>query len=112
MKITYLGKTNTFQNPHNVEAKKLYDTENAEVIYMSLTPGQSLKRHTTPVDVFFYIIAGKGVVEIGDEQQEVEHDTLIESPKNIPHLLSNSGTEIFRFLVVKTPKQKQPTKFP
>jgi mannose-6-phosphate isomerase-like protein (cupin superfamily) len=68
---------------------------------MNLKPGQSLKKHTTPVDVFFYILEGKGEVEIGDEIKEVEKDTLIESPKDIPHLLRNTGTNIFRFLVVK-----------
>ena len=68
---------------------------------MNLKPGQSLKKHTTPVDVFFYILEGKGEIEIGDETKEVEKDTLIESPKDIPHLLRNTGTNLFRFLVVK-----------
>jgi mannose-6-phosphate isomerase-like protein (cupin superfamily) len=79
---------------------------------MALKPGQSLRKHITPVDVFFYILEGKGTVEIGSEKQEVEKDMLIESPKNSPHLLSNTGEEIFRFLAVKLPKQKDSTKFP
>ncbi len=111
MKITKIGSTNPFQNPHAVEAKRIYDTENAEVIHMALLPGQSLKKHTTPVDVFFYILEGKGAVEIGEERQDVEKDMLVESPKGIPHLLSNTGDGRFRFLVVKAPKQKEPTKF-
>jgi quercetin dioxygenase-like cupin family protein len=68
---------------------------------MALKPGQSLKKHTTPVDVFFYILEGKGIVEIGDETQEVEKNTIIESPKGIPHLLKNTGENVFKFLVVK-----------
>ncbi|MCJ7634733.1 cupin domain-containing protein [Candidatus Bathyarchaeota archaeon] len=111
MKLTRVQNIRGFQNPHAVEAKRLYDTDNAEVIHMALKPGQSLKKHVTPVDVFFYILEGKGTVEIGDEKQEVEKDMLIESPKNSPHLLSNTGEGIFRFLAVKVPKQKEPTKF-
>ncbi len=110
MKATKVTGASAFQNPHAVEAKRIYDTENAEVIHMSLRPGQSLKRHTTPVDVFFYILEGRGVVEVGGERQEVERDTLIESPKGIPHLLSNTGEGDFRFLVVKVPRQREPTK--
>ncbi len=110
MKITQVLGASTFQNPHAVEAKRIYDTENAEVIHMSLKPGQSLKRHITPVDVFFYILEGRGIVEIGDERQEVGRDMLIESPKGGPHLLSNPGEGVFRFLVVKVPKQKAPSK--
>jgi mannose-6-phosphate isomerase-like protein (cupin superfamily) len=49
---------------------------------MALRAGQFLKKHTTPVDVFFYILEGKGIVEIGDEKQEIEKETLIESPRN------------------------------
>jgi mannose-6-phosphate isomerase-like protein (cupin superfamily) len=110
MKVTRVGDASSFQNVHSVEAKRIYDTENAEAIHMSLTPGQSLKKHTTPVDVFFYILEGKGIVEIGDEKREVEKDTLIDSPKGIPHLLRNVGEGVFRFLVVKVPKQKEPTR--
>ncbi|MBN1243987.1 cupin domain-containing protein [Candidatus Bathyarchaeota archaeon] len=101
MKMTKVVKISSFQNVHGVEAKKIYDADNAQVIHMALTTGQSLKKHTTPVDVFFYILEGKGVVEIGDEKQEVEKDTLIESPKGIPHRLQNTGESVFRFLVVK-----------
>ncbi len=107
MKIAKVNMTSTFQNAHQVEAKKLYETQDAQVIHMALTPGQSLKKHTTPVDVFFYILEGKGAVEIGEETQTVEKDTVIDSPKGIPHLLRNNGEGVFRFLVVKLPKKAQ-----
>lgn len=93
-----------------LKLRKFYDTENAEAIHMSLAPGQSLKKHTTPVDVFFYILEGRGIVEIGDEKHEVEKDMLIDSPRGIPHLLRNVGDGVFRFLVVKVPKQKEQIK--
>ena len=101
MKVTKVNSVSVFQNPHEVEAKNIFENEKASVIHMALKQGQSLKKHTTPVDVFFYILEGKGIVEIGDEKQEVEKDTLIESPKGIPHLLRNTGDHVFRFLVVK-----------
>ena len=71
---------------------------------MVLNPGESLKKHTTPVDVFFYVLEGEGIFEIGNEKQIVNKDMLVDSPKNIPHCLYNEGKEIFRVLVVKTPK--------
>ncbi len=101
MKIVKVEEAKTFQNAHMADARKIYQTTNAEVIHMTLTQGQTLKKHTTPVDVFFYILEGKGVVEIGDESQEVEKDAIIDSPKGVPHLLRNSGENAFRFLVVK-----------
>ena len=103
MKTINYNEIETTKNPHGVEAKKIHDNENVQVVHMLLKPGESLKKHTTPVDVFFYVLEGVGIVEIGDEKQEVNKDMLVDSPKNIPHCLYNEGKEIFRVLVVKTP---------
>ena len=101
MKDINVDRTVSFQNAHGVDAKKIYDTPETQVIHMALSPGQALKRHTTPIDVFFYILEGKGMVEIGEETQEVEKDMVIDSPKGISHMLQNTGESMFRFLVVK-----------
>jgi len=98
------------ENPHRVKASKLYDTENAQVVHISLEPGQALKKHITPVDVFFYVLEGKGIVEIGDEKKEVGPDTLVSSPAKIPHCWYNEGESALRFLVVKVPRPKEMTK--
>ena len=97
-------------NPHGVSARRLHETEHVEVVMVTLQPGEALKLHITPVDVFFYILEGHGVVEIGEERREVSPDTLIISPARIPHRLLNKGNEVFRFLVVKTPKPTEPTR--
>jgi len=46
------------ENPHMVDVRKLYDKESAQIMHMTLKPGQSLKPHKTPVDVVFYILEG------------------------------------------------------
>ncbi|MCW4001129.1 MAG: cupin domain-containing protein [Candidatus Bathyarchaeota archaeon] len=104
MKIVKVHDAESVQNAHGVDARKIYASPNAEVIHMALQRDEALKRHTTPVNVFFYILEGKGVVEVGDQATEVEKDTIIDSPKGIPHLLRNTGEDVFRFLVVKLPK--------
>jgi mannose-6-phosphate isomerase-like protein (cupin superfamily) len=104
MKIIDVKTTNRFQNPHGIEAKKIYETDQANVVHMTLKPGEALKKHTTPVDVFFYVLQGEGVVEIGDEKQTVGVDTLIDSPAGIPHCWYNESSNILRFLVVKLSK--------
>jgi mannose-6-phosphate isomerase-like protein (cupin superfamily) len=104
MKTISYKEIETANNPHVVEAKKIHDNENVQVVHLLLKPGESLKKHTTPVDVFFYVLEGVGIVEIGDKKQEVNKDMLVDSPKNILHCLYNEGNEIFRVLVVKTPK--------
>ncbi len=110
MKIVEVKSAATGQNPHGVESKSLYNTEHATVTHLMLRPGEQLRRHITPTDVFFYVLEGRGFVEIGDETQEVGPDTLVESPKGIPHCWYNRGTKPLRFLVVKVPRQTEPTK--
>jgi len=75
-----------------------------------LEPGESLKKHITPVDVFFYVLEGTGIVEVGDEKKEVAADTLINSPAGIPHCWHNQSEQVFRVLVVKAPRPKDATK--
>lgn len=110
MKIVEMKSSPEKPNPHNVSVRMLYDSEHAQAVHIELKPGEALKKHITPVDVFFYVLEGKGVVEIGDEAQEISRDMLIESPAKIPHRLINPGDGIFRVLVVKVPKPVEPTR--
>ena len=103
MKITSYKDAITTNNPHGVDARKIHGNEHTQVVHMHLKPGEQLKKHTTAVDVFFYVLEGTGFVEIGDEKQVVNKDMLIDSPKGIPHCLYNESDGDFRVLVVKTP---------
>jgi mannose-6-phosphate isomerase-like protein (cupin superfamily) len=110
MNIVQIEKTPIADTPHKVDVRKLYDTENAMTVHITLQPGESLKKHITPVDVFFYVLEGKGIVEIGDEKKEVGKDTLIDSPARIPHCWYNESKDVLRFLVVKVPRPTTETK--
>jgi len=94
-------------NAHGVDARPLHSTEHVQVVMITLEPGEALKLHVTPVDAFFYGLEGEGIVEIGGEQTELGTNVLVHSPAKIPHRLLNEGDATFRFLVVKTPRQKE-----
>jgi quercetin dioxygenase-like cupin family protein len=78
-------------------------------VHITLQPGESLKRHITPVDVFFYVLEGEGIIEIGDEKQTVRADTIIHSPAKIVHCWYNESPKIVRILVAKTPQPQRST---
>lgn len=94
-------------NVHGVRSQVLLNTDEVQVVLISIQPGDAMKMHTTPVDVFFYGLEGTGIVEIGEERGEMGVDTLVNSPKGIPHRLSNESDALFRFLVVKTPHPRR-----
>jgi quercetin dioxygenase-like cupin family protein len=104
LETTKVSDISSSKNPHGVDARPIYSHENAQVIVLTLQPGESLKRHITPVDVFFYVLEGRGVIEIGEEKKEVSKDTIIHSPAKIVHCWHNKSKEKLRILVAKTPK--------
>jgi len=110
MKTIKVKDASSKPNPHGVDARSLSDTESAQVVHITLQPGESLKKHVTPVDVIFYVLEGEGVVEIGEEKEVAGADTLIESPAKIPHRWINESNAVTRILVVKTPGQKEATR--
>lgn len=110
MNITSYPSVAALPNPHGVDARKLYDTEHAQVVHLILKPGESLKKHVTPVDVVFYVLRGTGVVEIGDEEVEAMADACIDSPACIPHRWRNTGDSDLRLLVVKVPRPQAKTR--
>ena len=93
------------ENPHGVDVRQMYNHDNAQAMHMTLNSGQSLKPHITPVDVFFYVLEGTPTIQVGDEIIAVEKDSLVESPKDIVHCISNKSNSPARILVVKAPKQ-------
>jgi quercetin dioxygenase-like cupin family protein len=103
MKTVILSDIPKTENPHGIEAKKIHENEYVQAVHITLNSGEKLIKHTTPVDVFFYVLEGTGTVEIGEEKQTVRKDTLIDSPAHIPHGWQNDSNSILRFLVIKTP---------
>ncbi|MFO7990760.1 MAG: cupin domain-containing protein [Thermoplasmata archaeon] len=91
-------------NGEKFQPTKLIRKEDVEVVILPFAPGQGLPMHTTPVDVFFYIIEGKITVTVGDETEEIEAGNVVLSPKGIPHTLKNEADVDGKVMVVKTPK--------
>ena len=110
MEVKKLTEVAPGPTPHQVDARKLYDSEHAQIICLTLKPGEKLLPHITPVDAVFYVLKGEGVVEIGDEKETVGVDTLIDSPARIPHCWYNESDEILQIMVIKLPRPTEPTK--
>ncbi|MEE4116986.1 MAG: cupin domain-containing protein [Marinilabiliaceae bacterium] len=97
-------------NPHGVDVRKLYDNPAAQIMHITLKPGESLKPHKTPVDAVFYVLEGEPTIHIENDSIAQSADTLIESPANIPHYISNESEKIARILVIKAPRPENKTR--
>lgn len=68
-----------------------------------------MKKRNTSIDVVFYVLEGRGDVEIGEEREMVEKDTLVESPAGIPHFWRNVA-DVPLYMVMKLPPSAEKTK--
>lgn len=91
-------------NAKGIHGTKLYVAPEGEIVHLGLAPGAILPAHKTPVNVAFYVLEGTATLEIGDERQSFPQDTIIDSPKDIPHAVINEGEGNLRLLVIKMPK--------
>ncbi len=107
MKITKVKDSDIKDTAHKIDVRFIYDHPEAQLAHMLLKPGESLKPHITPVDVFIYVLEGEASITIGDETEVVAADAVIDSPKDIVHYISNNSDHDLRVLVCKTPR---PTK--
>lgn len=110
MKITRYQEQEIKDTPHKVDVREMYNKESAQVMLMALKPGESLKPHKTPVDVFFFIVEGNPTIHIGIESEVCGPDTIIESPADVVHYISNVTDCLARILVVKAPRPVSSTK--
>ena len=104
MKIIKVKDTPIVETPHKVDVRRLYDKDNAQAMHITLQPGEALKPHITPVDVFFFVLEGTPDILVGEMKQTIEPNCLVESPKDIVHCLYNNSQKPARILVVKAPK--------
>jgi mannose-6-phosphate isomerase-like protein (cupin superfamily) len=96
------------ENIHKVDVRQLYNDASAQIMHITLKPGESLKPHKTPVKVVFYILEGKPTIHVGNDSMVFENDILVESPADIVHFISNNSTVTARIMVIKAPRPEKP----
>lgn len=87
-----------------LKGRVIYTKETAQAVTIDIDEGRELAPHKTPVDVFILVLEGEGTISIGDESYEVSKDDILDSPKQIPHGIKNTGKGRMRVLVVKAPR--------
>jgi len=101
MEVIKLDKLEGEKNKKGIMAKKLISKDNVTLTNLVLAPGDMVPAHSVPVDVFFYIVKGKGTLKIGDEEKVVEErEVIICPPETTMMLKADQGGKIKHFFVV------------
>ena len=67
-------------------------------------PGQAQKVHAHPgADKLYYVLEGEGEFSVGDETRTLGAGELLYVPENIPHGVTNTGSQRLVVSIVITP---------
>ena len=104
MKVQHYTTAALMENPFNLKVIKFHDSQDAELLHLTLTPGESMLPHIPPVTLLYYILEGRPTVRMGDEVQDLETESYLENPGGIATCVSNNSDSTVRLLIVKTVK--------
>ena len=109
MIITNRDRANIIKTRHGSEIRPLIDRTTAGITRCSLAeevllPGQSVTpHHHREIEEVYYIVEGRGVMTVGDEQREIAAGDAVFIPRGHRHTLANTGTEPIKLLLVCGP---------
>ncbi len=103
MEFVRMSEIPVFTTPLGLSARKLLDQPSFLIMNLLLKPGEVVEKHAMPDDAFFYVVKGRGIIEIGEEQTSAGETDIVFSPKNTPRGLKASPQQEFHVLVIRSP---------
>jgi mannose-6-phosphate isomerase-like protein (cupin superfamily) len=78
-------------------ATMLFDSSELEGIlffaFAVVQPGKALESHIDPYEEIYYVLKGKALMRVDDDEQEVQPGDAIWIPCGSPHSMHNNGEE-------------------
>lgn len=86
----------------------LFTGTHAQLVLMSLAPGEEIGDEVHEVDQFFYAVEGEGRIEIGGEPVEFEKGDAVFVPAHSHHNVINTDDESLKLFTIYSPPQHAP----
>jgi quercetin dioxygenase-like cupin family protein len=74
-----------------------------------IQPGLAIEVHTDPFEEIYYILSGRGVMQVGSDRQRVVPGDAVWVPAGAAHGLENDGPEELTHLVAASLPRTMPT---
>lgn len=87
--------------PFALDGKILFTSDKLEVIHLTLKTGEKMESHSQPFDVVFFVIEGKGSLEINDNHIDVAANSCVRVTKSVLRSWANPGKSNLKILVIK-----------
>ena len=109
MIIVNRDRASVINTAHGSEIRPLIDRTTTGITQCSLAeemlpPGHAVTaHHHRQIEEIYYIVAGSGLMTVGDEVCEVEAGDAVYVPRGHRHTLENTGSEPIKLILVCGP---------
>jgi mannose-6-phosphate isomerase-like protein (cupin superfamily) len=109
MIIVNRQRAKVIRTRHGSEIRPLVDRTTSEITGCSLAeeilpPGHAVSpHHHRQIEEIYYIVEGRGLMTVGDEEREVAAGDAIYVPRGQRHTLRNTSAEPIKLLLVCGP---------
>lgn len=100
--VIHIDSVPLFTTERGIRARQVLNTAPYRIMNIVLEPGQTIPKHTSPVDVFFYVLTGSGEISIGATAHTVRANDILPCPKDTDMSLQ-AGDKGLSVLNVKAP---------
>ena len=80
--VVHIDEVPASVNSRGVRARQILNTAPFRIMNLVLDEGQIIPPHTSPVEVFFYVIHGAGEITIGGQAHAVKERDILPCPKD------------------------------
>jgi len=93
-----------FASPSGLPSQALIDASvGAENLYAGqqwLQPGESVRRHTHPVEEALVFLTGRGEASVGDERHAIGAGISLHIPAEVAHGFANTGDDVLTVMML------------
>lgn len=83
----------------------IYTGPHAQLVLMSLAPGEEIGAETHDVDQFIYVVDGEGTCSLAGEDYDFEKGEAIFVPAGVQHNVVNTDDEEMKLFTLYSPPQ-------
>ena len=113
MNTKEIQKIESFSGYEGTQIRQIFAPDNTDnvirysIAHCTINPGKTSKPHTMKTSEVYYILEGKGIIHVDEEQKQVTKDESIFVAPNSRQYLENNGEIDLVALCIVDPAWKQ-----
>jgi mannose-6-phosphate isomerase-like protein (cupin superfamily) len=88
--------------------QELFTTQRAQIVLMSLLPGEDIGNEVHDLDQILFFVTGTGRFAVGDHKGDVAPGHAVHVPAGTYHNFTNTGDEAMKLYTVYAPPEHKP----